>query len=637
MSGKAKLDKWVKRVEAAKNRNSQDSSSSRESAKLLDQMDGARGQDIIAEVQSRPPTSEGSQPKQSKLDRWLARSSARQDQAARPPSWDDGSKDGEPSKTAALEQQIEEMRRQMALMQQQAQQEKAALVKEIQEMRTSLPSTARSFSSDVGVRSESEKALDKDPISSGAGEAQSVASSQAPSQSTGGVPPGGNAIDGSKGLPPELTGWARVMFRNGDFEGEFVSGAANGFGRSIWNELDMAYHGEMKDQMMHGKGKFFFPNGDMMTGTFEMHKPKGEGILLELKTGRRYRVTYDGTKKLSEGAEPISKELLDEPDTIEETTRVTITACSRGDKTQPFGLGNYSHCKKKAIDAKLAYAVPFRANKPIKNAQQLEGKIAVVQRGSCSYSKKLRYIQETGAVAMLVIGTDNLQKYQQVFQIHEGDPLQDDQWPEGEVPPPLQVKIPVCYALGMHEASLPHGAFVRLRFFEDAPGTPRGWLLGCIFVNKQTIHPDLTREEGDKLLADFLNQRKDERKQEAKELERRLKGEGSDEKLRGDGLLEDLKDLQNNLASTIKQGVQLDSNKCQEILPALIDDWAAGQAGSMTFTVADPPVHFGPKLESASAMVRSKNSAGKRQKQEESTFELSLGDALFRLLKPREA
>ena len=39
------------------------------------------------------------------------------------------------------------------------------------------------------------------------------------------------------------------MFRNGDFEGEFVSGAANGFGRSIWNELDMAYHGEMKDQV----------------------------------------------------------------------------------------------------------------------------------------------------------------------------------------------------------------------------------------------------------------------------------------------------------------------------------------------------------------------------------------------------
>lgn len=55
------------------------------------------------------------------------------------------------------------------------------------------------------------------------------------------------------------------------------------------------------------------------------------------------------------------------------------------------------------------------------------------QRGSCSYGKKLRYVQQAGAIAMLVIGTDNLEKYQQVFQIHEGDPLADDPWPENEV------------------------------------------------------------------------------------------------------------------------------------------------------------------------------------------------------------
>jgi len=628
MSGKAKLDKWVKRVEAAKNRNSQDSSSSRDSTRSMEHIDAAQGTDTPAtEAPPLPHKSEESQPKQSKLDSWLARTAA---QKAKSPSVHAASKDRD--STSALEKQIEEMKREMEAMQQQAQREKAELLREIQEMKTSMPSTARSFSSDVNVHQQSQNQQTSSNAGTGAVEASPPPQALNP---LAGVPPGGHAIDGTNGLSPELTGWARVMFRNGDYEGEFVAGKAQGFGRTVWNEMEMAYHGEMKDQMMHGKGKFFFPNGDMLTCDFDMHKPKGEGILLELRTGRRYRVLYDGTKKLSEGAEPIKRELLDEPEQIEQTTRVTITACSRGDKTQAFGQGNYSHCKKKAIDAKLAYAVPFRANKPIKNAQQLEGKIAVVQRGTCSYSKKLRYIQETGAVAMLVIGTDNLQKYQQVFQIHEGDPQQDDQWPEGQVPPPVQVKIPVCYALGMHEASLPHGAFVRLRFFEDAPGTPRGWLLGCIFVNKQTIHPDLTREEGDKLLADFLNQRKDERKQEAMELERRLKGEGSEERLRAEGLLEDLKDLQENLASAIKQGVQLDSNKCQEMLPALIDDWAAGQAGSMTFTVADPPVHFGPKLESASSVIRKKNFAGKRQNQEESTFELSLGDALLRLFQPK--
>jgi hypothetical protein len=51
------------------------------------------------------------------------------------------------------------------------------------------------------------------------------------------------------------------------------------------------------------------------------------------------------------------------------------------------------------------------------------------------------------------------------------------------------------------------------------------WLLGCIFVNKQTIHPELNKEEADSLLAEFLNARKDERKEEKIGLERRLKGE----------------------------------------------------------------------------------------------------------------
>ena len=34
---------------------------------------------------------------------------------------------------------------------------------------------------------------------------------------------------------------------------------------------------------------------------------------------------------------------------------------------------------------------------------------------------------------MIALGTDNLEKYQQVFQIHEGDPLADDPWPQGQV------------------------------------------------------------------------------------------------------------------------------------------------------------------------------------------------------------
>ena len=145
-----------------------------------------------------------------------------------------------------------------------------------------------------------------------------------------------------------------------------------------------------------------------------------------------------GSKKLSEGAVPTRKTLMEDPLELLLDHRVTITACSRGDKHQPF-VGNYSHCKK-AIDAKLAYCVPLRAHRPLENADQIAGKIAVVQRGTCSYGKKLRYVQEAGAVAMLVLGTDNLEKYQQVFQIHEGDPLADDPWPVS----PLRVVSLTC-------------------------------------------------------------------------------------------------------------------------------------------------------------------------------------------------
>ena len=246
------------------------------------------------------------------------------------------------------------------------------------------------------------------------------------------MPPGGFSIDAKTGeVPKELNGWARINFKNGDYEGEFEDGKPNGYGRTHWDEFRMAYHGEMVNQLMNGEGTFFFANGDMLEGTFEQHKPKGPGVLTQLKTGKRFNVEYDGTKKLSEGAEPTVKTYIDDPMRLCVEHRVTITACSRGDKHEAF-VGNYSHCKK-SIDGKLAFCVPFRAHRPLENADQIRGKIAVVQRGTCSYGKKLRFVQEAGAIGMVVIGTDNLEKYQQVFQIHEGDPLADDPWPEGQV------------------------------------------------------------------------------------------------------------------------------------------------------------------------------------------------------------
>ena len=55
----------------------------------------------------------------------------------------------------------------------------------------------------------------------------------------------------------------------------------------------------------------------------------------------------------------------------------------------------------------------------------------------------MRYCQEAGAIAVLVIGTDNSEKYTQVFQIHEGDPMLDnDTWEDGEVPKQVEILNP---------------------------------------------------------------------------------------------------------------------------------------------------------------------------------------------------
>ena len=56
-----------------------------------------------------------------------------------------------------------------------------------------------------------------------------------------------------------------------------------------------------------------------------------------------------------------------------------------------------------------------------------------------------------------------------------------------QVPEPVKVEIPVCYSLGINERKFVHGAHVRLRFFENAQGTPKGWLLGCVFIHKQVL------------------------------------------------------------------------------------------------------------------------------------------------------
>jgi hypothetical protein len=51
-----------------------------------------------------------------------------------------------------------------------------------------------------------------------------------------------------------ISGRGRVIYPNGDYyEGDIVNSKANGRGKCV--EGDMTYEGEFKDNLQHGKGK----------------------------------------------------------------------------------------------------------------------------------------------------------------------------------------------------------------------------------------------------------------------------------------------------------------------------------------------------------------------------------------------
>jgi hypothetical protein len=213
------------------------------------------------------------------------------------------------------------------------------------------------------------------------------------------------------GVPIPIA-WNKFSFENGDYEGEILNSLPHGFGRIVWTS-GVAYHGEFQNQKFHGKGCFFFDNGDRFEGEFRDHKPTGAGIMTIGE--RRFHVSYDGTQRLSDGATPTFLDEHPVPEVIADESKLPVTAISKGIKTQPFGLGDYRHCK--PIDAKLAFASPFRAHRALVDPAALAGRIAVVQRGGCSLARKLRHVQGAGAVAMLVLGLDPDDKYRAIFQV----------------------------------------------------------------------------------------------------------------------------------------------------------------------------------------------------------------------------
>jgi hypothetical protein len=118
-------------------------------------------------------------------------------------------------------------------------------------------------------------------------------------------------------------------------------------------------------------------------------------------------------------------------------------------------------------------------------------------------------------------------------------------------------------------------------------GTPPDWLLGCVFVHKQTVvMAEMTAEESAALLAEFLSIRKGERVAESAALQARLSrtpGDDADARCLEEGAFN----------PSVLEALQL--RFAHEKLPTqLWDDWLRGAAGSMTFSTPLPPPSLPP-------------------------------------------
>lgn len=298
-----------------------------------------------------------------------------------------------------------------------------------------------------------------------------------------------------------------------EYEGEGRNSIPDGFGRAWWSDGSW-YRGTFAMGRMDGEGEFGFKDGARFRGRFRDGMVEGEGVLM--KDGRRFRVSYNEGQRDFRRAPDVTPATQEELGcgVVEREACIPVASVMKGGEGS--SLGDFSHIR--SFDGKLAHACPFQAHRKLSNAASLQGKIAVVQRGNCSLSRKLRFVQEAGAEAMVVVGTDNLDKFAHMLQVIEGATSQDEDPPvqeEGEsgTEEPLRVQIPVIYVLAKHEQELVEGALCRVVFGERTPRTPATWMLGGMVVPAQTVYGAESKESMEDLLQRFLREGREEQEQ----------------------------------------------------------------------------------------------------------------------------
>ncbi|MGB1596194.1 MAG: PA domain-containing protein, partial [Promethearchaeia archaeon] len=285
----------------------------------------------------------------------------------------------------------------------------------------------------------------------------------------------------------------------------------DGYGRVWWQREECWYRGNLVNGKLQGDGTFSMRNGDRFHGTFAADRPVGSGTLAKLD-GRRMTVEYPPHKTLLEDVVPTPLSSCPGPEhVIDRVLRVYTAACMRAG--QGAKENDYGHIK--SMHGKVAFAFPFRAHVPLRNAEQCRGKIVVTQRGGCSFAKKLLFVQDAGGIAMIVVGFDDRDRFNQVMQITQG-----------QVPGAtrlLRASIPAMYVLGKDEHLIAEGMLCRITFLPRTPRTPEAWFLGSIDVPPQTCYTEESEESAGNLLEDFREQRRRERQSEKRIMAKRQK------------------------------------------------------------------------------------------------------------------
>lgn len=169
----------------------------------------------------------------------------------------------------------------------------------------------------------------------------------------------------------------------------------------------LAYEGDYaRSGKRHGQGKYQFDDGSVYEGTWRNDNQHGRGIHTFVN-GERYEGSY-------------VKGLMHGNGTWHNTDGSSYTGTwENGFKSMPLFIdgkltpcchADWSSDQNGFSDRLLVRTVPALADGALKNADEVAGNIAVIQRGNVAFTEKVQRALEAGAVGVLIVNNNQAEK-----------------------------------------------------------------------------------------------------------------------------------------------------------------------------------------------------------------------------------